>query len=371
LPLALLAGGMSSGCVFGPPPHVALSRCIWVDRWDYGSADDIDRLIGECQRAGFSAVMFQVRGNGTVLYPSAFEVWSERFDYRDPGFDPLAVAVAAAHSRGLELHAWVNVMPGWRGAEPPANRAQLWHKRRDWFLEERLGGASSYVNLNPCLPEVRRYLCDVCAEIATRYDVDGVHLDYVRFPDPTPGSPEGFGYDPLTLMLFSRATGRATSDHAALRRWHADCVTQLVVEIGDAVGAVAEELPVTAAVIASPSTARQRVRQDWAAWCRRDLVDAVFPMNYTADDAQFELRVDEALRAAVGVPVIMGVGVYKHRTGVQSRRQLEAAVRAGAAGISVFSYRAMFGDSPEVRAAEQGDLRREVGKWIETTARRR
>lgn len=368
--LAALAVAASS-CVLGPKGSAPLSRCVWVDRWDYQSAADIERVIEDCRQAGFSSVMFQVRGNGTVLYPSAFEVWSEAFGHGDPGFDPLAVAVRAAHSRGLELHAWVNMMPGWRGSEPPNDRRQLWHARREWFLEERLGSATDYVNINPCLPEVRRHLADVCAEIASRYDIDGVHLDYVRFPDPTANATQEAGLDHLTRMLFSRATGRPTSDHDALRRWQADCVTQLVREVRQAVRGAKPEILLTAAVIASPSVARTKVKQDWTTWCRFALIDAVFPMNYTGDDARFEAQAKEALAAAYSVPVIMGVGIYKHSSGEQATRQMDEAIAAGAAGVAVFSYRAMFGYGPEVDPVVRAGLRRDVRQWMDASARRR
>ncbi|MEC7583224.1 MAG: family 10 glycosylhydrolase [Planctomycetota bacterium] len=342
-----------------------------MDRWDYRSAADIERVIEDCRQAGFSSVMFQVRGNGTVLYPSAFEIWSEGFEHSDPGFDPLAVAIQAAHSRGLELHAWVNLMPGWRGSEPPEDRRQLWHVRREWFLEERLGSASDYVNINPCLPEVRRHLADLCGEIASRYDIDGVHLDYVRFPDPTANATQETGLDHLTRMLFSRATGRPTSDHDALRRWQADCVTELVREVRQRVRGAKPEIPLTAAVIASPSVARTKVKQDWTTWCRFGLIDAVFPMNYTGDDARFEAQAQEALEAAYSVPVIMGVGIYKLGSGEQARHQMDEAIALGAAGVAVFSYRTMFGHGPEVDPLVRAGLRRDVRQWMDASARRR
>ena len=297
--LAALAVAASS-CVLGPKGSTPLSRCVWVDRWDYQSAADIERVIEDCRQAGFSSVMFQVRGNGTVLYPSAFEVWSEAFGHGDPGFDPLAVAVRAAHSRGLELHAWVNMMPGWRGSEPPNDRRQLWHARREWFLEERLGSATDYVNINPCLPEVRRHLADVCAEIASRYDIDGVHLDYVRFPDPTANATQEAGLDHLTRMLFSRATGRPTSDHDALRRWQADCVTQLVREVRQAVRGAKPEILLTAAVIA----AHERRDGD-----RHVLVVMSEGLEITAHE--LKLRVDAHL-ASAGLPAETRVTVLGH-----------------------------------------------------------
>jgi len=158
-------------------------RAIWVTRWDYKSPRDIAAIMENSRRAGFNTVLFQVRGDGTALYPSKLEPWSPEFDWRDPGFDPPAVACREAHRRGLSLHAWVNVMPGWFGKEAPRHTRQLYNARPEWFWYDASGRRQPlgwYCSLNPCYPEVRRYLTDVVEEIASRYPVDGLHLDYIR-----------------------------------------------------------------------------------------------------------------------------------------------------------------------------------------------
>ncbi len=366
--LTLALSALLVGCASGPRVMEGMGRSIWVDRWDYRTAADIERVMATTADAGFSAVMFQVRGNGTVNYPSAVEIWSERFGFRDPGFDPLRVAVESAHRHGLQLHAWVNLLPGWVGAEPPADERQLWRARRTWFLQDRQSrwqqpAAGKYLSLNPCLPEVRVYLTDLCREIATRYDVDGVHLDHIRFPDPEPDGGVALAVDPVSMALFTGATGRRTTDAAAVARWQAGCVTRLVADIGDAVRSARPPAKVTAAVFADPDIAIAKVRQDWPAWCREGYLDAVFPMNYTDDDARFVYQARKAVRAAVGVDVVMGVGLYKLQTTAQVQTQLEQALRLGADGVAVFSYRKHYGTSAEVTASRQQALRRSVDGW--------
>src|SRR5690606_18512806 len=120
------------------PVPSAVEKAVWVSRFEYETAADIGRIMDRCAAAGFDSVMFQVRGNGTVLYPSRLEIWSEQTDFRSPGFDPLAHAIHAAHARGLRLHAWVNVLTGWRTAARasvprPSDPRQLLQHRRGWF----------------------------------------------------------------------------------------------------------------------------------------------------------------------------------------------------------------------------------------------
>ncbi len=95
--LILLATLVSTGChggrfgLFGAYGSQPI-RAIWVTRWDYKSPADIARVMDNCKSAGFNTVLFQVRGAGTVFYPSRIEPWAEEFGGRDPGFDPLGVA---------------------------------------------------------------------------------------------------------------------------------------------------------------------------------------------------------------------------------------------------------------------------------------
>lgn len=364
-PLPLLA--LLAACSTAPRPTDALGRCIWIDRWDYRTAADVERALDDCAAAGFTAAMFQVRGDGTVAWRSSQEVWSERFGFRDPGFDPLQVAVDAAHRRGMQLHAWVNVMPGWAGVDEPADPRQLLRSRPEWFLsgrdgERQLRRAGKYLTLNPCLPEVREYLAGLCRELAAQYDVDGLHLDYIRFPDGDGDDPDRLGTDPRTLSLFTTGTGRRSDDVEALREWQVQCVTQTVADIAAAVRGTGKRLLLTAAVFADPELALGKVRQDWGSWLRRGLVDAVLPMNYTADDERFAALVQQDVALARGKPVIMGVGSFKHADAAQTVRQLDAALANGSRGVAVFNYRTLFGAGKE--GPPPAELRQRVTGWL-------
>ena len=69
-------------------PALAETRAMWVTRWDYTTPDDVKIIIDNAVSAGINMIFFQIRGNGTVFYPSEREVWSEKFNYTDPGWDP-------------------------------------------------------------------------------------------------------------------------------------------------------------------------------------------------------------------------------------------------------------------------------------------
>ena len=325
-------------------------RAIWVTRWDYGTAADIAKVMDNCRSAGFNTVLFQVRGNGTVFYRSMIEPWADELGGRDPGFDPLAVACKEAHRRGLSLHAWVNVMPGWHGDKLPMNRRQLYLARPEWFWYDAAGRRQPlgwYSSLNPCLPEVRRYLVGVMQEIVGRYPVDGLHLDYIRFPNErsvayrqgtrVPDYPR----DRRTLALYKRATGR--TPETAPRQWDAwrtDSVTRIVRDIRAMMRKVNPRAKLSVAVGASPAESKRRHFQDSSGWIADGLLDAVYPMNYAQDTMTFNKRLMLWSKTRLRIPAVVGVMADK-RSGALVVGQISRAVnRTG--HFAVFAYNSLF-----------------------------
>jgi uncharacterized lipoprotein YddW (UPF0748 family) len=348
-------------------------RAIWVTRFDYETAADVEQVIDNCADAGFDTIMFQVRGNGTAFYNSNREPWAEQFDFQDPGFDPLELAVERAHDKKVQLHAWVNVMPAWRGTGPPAIRNQLYHARPDWFWYDRHNRRQPllhkvgdnerhwYVSLNPCLPEVRAYLVDVCREIVGRYAVDGLHLDYIRFPNEAvvPGErvPD-YPRDPKTLALFGRDTGTTPDANPTLwNKWRCDQVTRLVADLRRMVRSTRPGAMLSAAVGADPKSALHHF-QDSRRWVGEGLVDAVFIMNYSTNFDVFVQR-NQIWRQGPrrpGVRVIPGISISET---LPAGEAAEIARREAAASVDVFGQFSVFAysllyDSGNTEFSRQG-----------------
>lgn len=352
LALCLVTTGCHPGMRWtghGPKPGTPI-RALWVTRWDYKSPRDIAVVMENARRSGCNTVLFQVRGNGTVCYRSRIEPWASEFNGKDPGFDPLAVACKEAHQRKLALHAWVNVMPGWRGKEPPADRRQLYHAHPDWFWRDASGRRQPlgwYNSLNPCYPEVRRYLTSVMHEIVTRYPVDGLHLDYIRFPNewvdaysPSVTVPD-YPRDPRTLALFRQATGHTPeSSPAHWNNWRTAQVTHLVRDIRHMMTRVRPRVQLSAAVGAEPAEAERKHFQDAPRWLAEGLLDAVYPMNYSSDRELFARRVDQWQRLARRTPVVMGIQCEKRDPSLvleQIRR-----TQARQPHVAIFAYNLLF-----------------------------
>ena len=133
-----------------------------------------------------NTVYFQVRVMVRVLFKSSFDPFSPYITGEVDGiasYDPLQFAVEQAHKRGLEIHAWVNVVRCFNGAESKVlnNPNHISKRKPEWVMEDIRGGQKS-LWLDTGLPEVREYISDMITEIVETYDVDGVHLDYIRYP---------------------------------------------------------------------------------------------------------------------------------------------------------------------------------------------
>ena len=346
---------VSSGChgrrfglsrPFGSKPV----RAIWVTRWDYKTPSEIARVMDNCKTAGFNTVLFQVRGNGTAFYRSRIEPWADELGGRDPGFDPLAVAIKEAHRRGLSLHAWVNVIPGWRGDKPPRNPRQLYNAHPDWFWRDAAGRRQPlgwYVSVNPCYPEVRRYLTAVMHEIVANYPVDGLHFDYIRFPNewndsyPTGARVPDYPRDARTLAMFRRATGKTPQQAPEQwNGWRTAAITAVVRDVRRMMLKVRPGAALTVAVGASPEEAKRRHFQDARRWIEEDLVDAVFPMNYDADMGTYSRRLALWAAGQRRTPVVTGI-MFDKRNGQTVAAQIEVATQT-ARHFSAFAYNSLF-----------------------------
>lgn len=330
-------------------------RYLWVTRWDFRDAADVERLVADAADAGFDALVFQVRGAASTLHPSRLEPRAPEMAGMPEGYDPLRIALEAAHARGLDLHAWINCVPSWWGSEAPLDPEHVYHAHPEWHWYDQRGGRQAlserfYVSLNPCLPEVRAHIVAVCEELVAGYALDGLHLDYIRFPNEPPATPQGSGSDwprdARTLELYAEATGLAPDDDGARwDAWRAAQVSELVRGIRAVVDARAPELVLSAAVGSVPERALAEHFQDIETWIDEGLVDLVLPMNYTAEPALFAQRLDDWAQRAQRVPVAMGVmakGDPEARA-LQLRRAADAFD-----ALVVFGYHELFDSRNEV-----------------------
>ncbi len=369
LPCALILLLALAGCA-GPRVPQPM-RAIWVTRGDYRSQDDVDQIIANCADAGFNTVIFQVRGNGTAWYESKLEPWAVELGGTHPGFDPLTRAIEQAREHDVQLHAWVNVMPAWRGTKPPENPDQLYNKKPEWFWYDQHGDrqalSSFYVSLNPCLPEVREYLVAVFEDLVARYPVDGLHMDYIRFPNEPPATPRGSGIDyprdDRTLALYKQATGKAPEDdEQAWDDWRTEQVTQLVRDIDAMIARTRPTAALSASVGSVPTRALHHF-QDGRRWMEEGLLDFQVLMNYTDDPAVFVERIEPWLEAETSVPLVPGLWFGRHPDKTTEEAAAVVAeqinlARAKTGNFCVFAYSSLFDSRDNELVARQSPEQR-------------
>jgi len=333
-------------------------RALWVVRDALTGPRAIEQMIDFAVQARFHLLFVQVRGRGELYYPSNLEPPADDLEFPLSEFDPLDYVVVLAKAAGISVHAWINVYYVWSDPNRTPPPEHVVSKHPDWLLSDGSGapmsardvrwwqsdGVEGYY-LSPCRPEVRAHTAALVSELVARYPIDGVHLDYVRYPSRNfgldPGERTAFalrwGVDPAALAASRdgsplEADARVFLDSLSVS-WRASEVDSLVA----AVRTAAPGRAVSAAVAADPQEALREKGQDWVGWLRRGLVDFVVPMAYNDTPAEISQRV-RVLHNTVGDDrFLMGVALHDNRYLYLPR--LVAALReADVTGISVFSY---------------------------------
>ncbi|MDR1610467.1 MAG: family 10 glycosylhydrolase, partial [Candidatus Symbiothrix sp.] len=159
---------------------------------------DLDRMLDKFEEIGINVIFFQTRLRGNVIYPSEIEPVSQYFNSKYPDYDPLAYAIEACRQRKMECHAWMVVYPV--GSSTRRRYAVPVPKRYQGMARSYNGS----LYLDPGNPQATDYLLCLIREIVSKYDVDGIHFDYVRYPNGSGKFP-----DENTYKLYGQGKDRA------------------------------------------------------------------------------------------------------------------------------------------------------------------
>jgi len=366
-------------------------RALWVVRDALRSVVTVDRMIDLAVQARFHLIFVQVRGRGDAYYRSSIEPPADNLEAPLEDFDPLAYLIVRARRQGISVHAWVNVFYVWSNpnADPPEGHVVREHpewllyspagERQDtrkvgWWQEDGIEG----YYLSPALPEVRAYTADVIRDLVSNYPLDGVHLDYVRYPgrgftfgaDLRTKFALEWGIDPIAIAPnredMSRVLGEAavTTIDSMYTEWRVQHVDSAVAAIRDAVG----DLPLSVAAFADDVRARSEKGQDWIAWVQRGLVDFVVPMAYAYTPIEIEQRLRYYHNMIGRDRVIIGLALYDGRDSYLGDT-IPLIRHERAIGFSLFSYNVLaempfaaafleetlFSDLPEDEEETTGD----------------
>lgn len=369
LQTCILVLNLACGSRVPDPPKVE-ARAVWLHRFEYTSGATtygqdtiratISNVIANAAAANFNVIIFQVRGNGDAYYRSGLEPWGKLLTGTlggDPGWDPLDFALEEAHRRGLELHAWINTFPAWRGLQPPPITdpplAYLAHP--EWVVADSAGIpmplSAGYVSFSPGVPAVHDHIIAVVQDILQRYAVDGIHFDYIRYPGEAPSL--GYSRDAISVARFGSKAGnpyRLDWDD-----WQREQLTEFMAKAYNAIVAIRPSVKVSAAVNGSYNDASWNayhvVYQDPRRWTELGKLDFVMPMIYWPRNhptQPFMVRTAEwHERYTLDRVVIPGIASYRYNsnerdmTWREAEGQIDAIRRYGNGGMSFFDARSL------------------------------
>ncbi|MGH9159219.1 MAG: family 10 glycosylhydrolase [Vicinamibacteraceae bacterium] len=409
-----------------PPSAEAEVRAIWVDSFNPGlrSPEEIDALIARVRRANINTIVAQVRRNAQSLYAISLEGWAENY-VPPPGFDPLQDLIEKAHARGIEVHAWVNVGPIYSGhptiataAWPcmlPCDPSHVFN-RHGWgqpddeywltrshpshtagthadFPGERLSTGLWYLDLGH--PAAADYTIDVLLHVIRNYNVDGLHLDFIRYPEmPITSPPDGglsfaTGYNPVSVRRFNAAFARPEGSlpdpwNASWSQWRRDQVSAFVRRLYLETLSLRPRVTLSASLIAffrgpnteEPRTFQQtepyyRVFQDWNGWMEEGMLDLGMPMIYKSQHiashlVQFREWIEFTKTAQYGRHGTIGLGAFlnslENTLAQMAEGRAPALTGERSRGFNLFSYNATNQATPDTPLRPQDELFRALSE---------
>jgi len=339
-------------------------RCLWIVRESMYNKSTINDAMEHAYYSGYDIVFVQVRGRGYALYDSNIVPKNPQVD---PDFDPLDYIIRLGSSLGIEVHAWLNTYILWSSKFEPKDLQHLYHTHKNWTeadknlkmdyqikLSQPKSPQWEGIYLSPIHPDVNPYLLSVYSEIVNEYDVDGIHLDYIRFQD------EMYGYNKFGMQQFEdmfninpRDISRGIistsygweqtvvdSMQNAWKKFQQDAISKLVENIYLNIYNSGKQIILTAAVKPDLLEAKDRWGQDWLRWLEEGYVDFIVPMNYYSEIRDFNNTI-QIMKTHMHIndiqKIIIGISTYNQDAQSASDKVLLSRLN-GFKGVSIFSY---------------------------------
>lgn len=320
-------------------------RGVWVDAWGTGflNASQVTQLMADCRAYNFNAVVVQMRRRGDAFYTPGIVGNDPKTTAISSGFDALQDIITKAHDtsggkKRIEVHCWVTTHVIWSSeTSAPSQPGHVYNLHPEYLMQDSAGnrfiGEGYY--LDPGHPGATLWNYVMATNIVRRYDVDGFHWDYIRYPAADSG------YNPTAIARYNAEfglTGQPSSGDVQFSNWRRRQVTDFLRWVNSDLLALRPNLIVSCSVFGSRSDAFNARFQDWAAWNNEGIIDLCMPMGYTSDNALFQTRVTDAFNHQGVRRVYSGQGAYLN-TKENTVSQLNYIRSKPLLGSMLYSYR--------------------------------
>jgi len=315
--------------------------------WLRPAGDDtaVIKALDDLKQANINVIFVETFYTGYTIYPS--NVFEQRPEF--VGGDRLKLIITEAHKRNIEVHAWFHTLFWWYGEK---DAGPFLTKNPDWIDYGKNGKTTretemNYWYVNPSVPEVRKKLNSLVQEVTQKYDVDGVHFDYIRYA--ANGDSWGFGYNQTAMNKFRRKykinpnvlDPAITPDAWDLwNTFREDQLTELVGELSKTAKKTRGKCKVSAAVF--PDYYNERYTnskmQNYQDWCQKGYLNFLTPMcySYAIDGIVKEIQI--AREHTGNTPIYPGLAARKGTPHPDFPTQIELVRKENPAGHSLFAY---------------------------------
>jgi len=338
------------------------SGALWIVRHNISTPRKIDKLLDLIEGTDIKHLFVQVRGRGDSYYNSEFEPHASDVP---PGFDPLQYLIKKMGKRDIKIHAWINISFVLNPETNPIDTKHILSKHPQWVTYDYTGRAMTTYSkkeldknllegyfLDPAIPEVKNYVVNIVKDILSKYPVDGIHLDYIRYPY-SGYNPyfkkylSDFGYNPTARRIFKKKYGidpikinriNETPQKELFDQFRRDQITEIVKKINRMVKSKDNNLLLSAAVMPRYDYGKKVYFQDWPVWLNKNYIDLACVMSYTASTSGFKNYINYANYTHSNDRIFMGIGVKKNTKLKKAMEQIDISYNNGMRGFAIFSF---------------------------------
>jgi uncharacterized lipoprotein YddW (UPF0748 family) len=313
--------------------------------------NELIQILDRLKSANFNTVIMQVRARGDLIYPSQHEPWATSLTGtlgRNPGYDPLKFAIEETHKRGMEFHAWWNVVKVKDDSTlPPQTNPPHIVLRHPEFVKYYRPNNEWWIDMGK--PEARNYLINVVMELVRNYDIDGIHFDYIRYPNPD-------FPDDSTYALYA-------NEYPSKDDWRRENINKFVRAVYDSIKKVKPWVKVGSAPIgiykniyaddgtplATGWQAYYSIYQDSRRWLMEGKHDYHSPQIYwdIANNPKFDVLVRDWKNNSYGRHIYAGSAAYRMDSGSgnwsasEILAQIDTSRAIGVQGNTFFRYKSL------------------------------